>query len=166
MSEQDRAKYASAAATLVSATNDPRSDSQRTGWWGFKTQDTTWKDPPPPLDSWKYPEVTRADLERYLQIVGHGRVEQFHQDRGSLAEGLKQQQLLEGEGAHGISQFVLLLPQPRVPSKGMLPALTSNIDGQGPACNSNPPVCMHHKYFFPRPACMHGSDTAPLLLPS
>ena len=61
--------------------------------------DTSWRDPPPPLDSWKYPNITRADFERYLQIVGHGRVEQFQQDRDSLAEGLKQQQLLEGEGA-------------------------------------------------------------------
>ena len=98
-SEQERAKYASAAATLVSATNDPRSDSQISGWWGFKAVDTSWRDPPPPLDTWKYPDVTRADLAHYLSIVGHGRGEQFHQDRISLAEGLKQQKLLEGEGA-------------------------------------------------------------------
>ena len=104
-SEQERAKYASAAATLVSATNDPRSNSQISGWWGFKAVDTSgWRDPPPPLDSWKYPDVTRADLAPYLSIVGHGRGEQFHQDRLSLVEGLKQQKLLEGEGAHACMQ--------------------------------------------------------------
>ena len=106
----DRSRYTAGSQSLVSATNDPRSDSSRSGWFGFKAAvDTSWRDPPPPLDSWKYPNITRADFERYLQIVGHGRVEQFQQDRDSLAEGLKQQQLLEGEGVCTAAVLPLLL---------------------------------------------------------
>ena len=98
------------AAALVSATNDPRSEANKTGWFGLKAPpDNSWKDPPPPLDSWKYPEVTVADLQRYLQIVGNGRVEQFHQDRESLAEGHRQQLLVEGQGGASVPLMVLIL---------------------------------------------------------
>ena len=98
------------AAALVSATNDPRSDANKTGWFGLKAPpDNSWKDPPPPLDSWKYPEVTISDLQRYLQIVGNGRVEQFHQDRESLAEGHRQQLLVEGQGRASSHQMVFML---------------------------------------------------------
>ena len=105
VSERSRKNAQYGAAALVSATNDPRSEA-KTGWWGFKAPtDNSWKDPPPPLDSWKYPEIGIADFQRYLQIVGQGRVEQLHQDRTSLAEGHRQQLLLEGQGGTRIAAW-------------------------------------------------------------
>ncbi len=90
--------YSTAGQALVSAVNDPRSQKTGSGWFGIKAVDNSWRDPPPPVDAWKYPDITKQDFERYLQIVGKGRVEQFQQDRASLAEGLSQQLLLEGKG--------------------------------------------------------------------
>lgn len=47
------------------------------GWgtWlglGFKVPDMTWQEPPPPIDSMRYPAVTRRDLAKYLSLVGEG----------------------------------------------------------------------------------------------
>ncbi len=49
--------------------------------------DTSWQDPPPPIDTMRYPPVTRRDLARYLAIISEGRYEQFLQARQSLAMG-------------------------------------------------------------------------------
>ncbi|GAX73142.1 hypothetical protein CEUSTIGMA_g595.t1 [Chlamydomonas eustigma] len=104
-----------AGQALVTAVNNPRSDNLKTNWWGFKAVDNSWRDPPPPRDTWKYPDIGRQDLDAYLQIVGNGRCEQFHQDRESLADGLKQQLLVEGEGASlaqgdGLAQALQQVP--------------------------------------------------------
>ncbi|KAG1665155.1 hypothetical protein FOA52_005536 [Chlamydomonas sp. UWO 241] len=85
--------YAAVGQALASVTNDPRAGSD--AWFGFKSaQDTSWKTPPPPLDPAKYPNVTRADLKRFLKIVGHGQYEQLMEDRRSMAEDLSAEQLL------------------------------------------------------------------------
>ncbi len=86
------------AQSVSGLVNDPR---EQLTWWGFQTKDMSWKDPPPPLDPYRYPNITRQDLERYLSIVGDGKHEEFLEDRRALAQGHQQQLMMEGEGGGG-----------------------------------------------------------------
>lgn len=98
--QADRASY-TAGQALVGVVNDPRDNN--TTWWGFKAQDNSWRDPPPPLDTSRYPLITKQDLERFLRIVGDGKYEQFLEDRDSLLAGQQQQMLLEGQGERRVT---------------------------------------------------------------
>ena len=97
----DRSAY-TAGQSLTTALNDPREDSRGAwGYWGFRQVDTSWQDPPTPLDPSRYPNITRQHLASYLKVVS-GRYENFLRDREGLTEGLQHQLLLEGlGGAYG-----------------------------------------------------------------
>ena len=85
---------------LVTVTNNPRAESQ--AWWGFRMQDNSWKDPPPPLDPVRYPPITRQtrELDQYLRLLAGDRLQQFYQDRASLEAGMQLTLALEGQGEH------------------------------------------------------------------
>ncbi|GFR44494.1 hypothetical protein Agub_g5757, partial [Astrephomene gubernaculifera] len=94
--EVDRSDYA-VGQTLVAVVNDPRADAQKNwGTWlglGFRVPDVSWQEPPPPIDSMRYPPISHRDLAKYLALVSEGRYKQFQQDRQSLAVGGIAQQL-------------------------------------------------------------------------
>lgn len=78
----DRSFY-TVGQTLASIVNDPRATSQSSGsFWGL-SQEAAQPPQPPALDPSKYPPVSRADVQRYLDLV-HGAYERFMQDRHNL----------------------------------------------------------------------------------
>mmetsp|Transcript_10458 Transcript_10458/g.22439 ORF Transcript_10458/g.22439 Transcript_10458/m.22439 type:complete len:1189 (-) Transcript_10458:119-3685(-) len=113
---RDRSSY-TAGQALVTIVNDPRADANKAGWWGFWAQDTSWKEAPPQLDTSRYPNITRADLEFYLRIVGNGRYRQFQQDRISLEEGRQQQLIMEGQASAATQGDGLALALQQVPAQ-------------------------------------------------
>lgn len=78
----DRSFYA-VGQTLASIVNDPRAPSQAASFWGL-AQEVSQPSQPPPLDPARYPPISAADVQRYLDLVrgGHAR---FVADRQSLA---------------------------------------------------------------------------------
>jgi hypothetical protein len=78
----DRSFY-TVGQTLASIVNDPRAPSQSGGFWGLAGEAAQLPPPPPPLDPAKYPPVSKADLQRYIDVV-HGAYEKFVRDRQSL----------------------------------------------------------------------------------
>ncbi|EFJ41568.1 hypothetical protein VOLCADRAFT_107628 [Volvox carteri f. nagariensis] len=95
----DRSAY-TAGQALVTVVNDPRADAAKNwgAWLGFRVPDVSWQDPPPPIDTMRYPPVTRRDLAKYLALVADGSFEQFQQTRQSLALGGISQQFMSFEG--------------------------------------------------------------------
>ncbi|GIL88845.1 hypothetical protein Vretifemale_16775, partial [Volvox reticuliferus] len=91
----DRSAY-TAGQTLVTVVNDPRLDAAKnwSAWLGFRVPDVSWQDPPPPIDTMRYPPVTRRDLARYLALISGGSYDQFQQARQSLALGGISQQMM------------------------------------------------------------------------
>lgn len=108
--DADRSAY-SAGQALVTVVNDPRADKNQgwAGYWGFKAQDLSWQDPPPPLDPFKYPPYKRQDFEAYLRIVS-GAYEAFLGDRASLADAALRQLLLTDATGEGRSVWRVAWP--------------------------------------------------------
>lgn len=79
--EIDRSFYA-VGQTLASIVNDPRAPAQPSGFWGLANE-ASQPAQLPPLDPAKYPPVSKADLQRYLELV-HGAYDKFLKDRQSL----------------------------------------------------------------------------------
>eukprot|EP00882_Tetradesmus_deserticola_P023835 GHRQ01025975.1.p1 GENE.GHRQ01025975.1~~GHRQ01025975.1.p1 ORF type:complete len:146 (+),score=27.66 GHRQ01025975.1:123-560(+) len=78
----DRSVY-TVGQTLASIVNDPRTAHQTGGgFWGLG-HDASQAPQPPPLDPAKYPPVTKADLQQYINLV-HGAYDRFIRDRQSL----------------------------------------------------------------------------------
>lgn len=77
----DRSFY-TVGQTLASIVNDPRAPSQSGGFWGLSSE-ASQLPPPPALDPVKYPPVSKADLQRYLEVV-HVAYDKFVKDRQSL----------------------------------------------------------------------------------
>ncbi|GLC48694.1 hypothetical protein PLESTB_000126600 [Pleodorina starrii] len=97
----DRSAY-TAGQTLVTVVNDPRADAAKSwgAWLGFRVPDVTWQEPPPPIDTMRYPPVTRRDLAKYLALLSDGCYEQFQAARQSLAlSGISQQLMTLGADA-------------------------------------------------------------------
>lgn len=91
----DRSVY-TVGQTLASIVNDPRTAGQTSsGFWGL-AHDASQAPTPPPLDPIKYPHVTRADLQKYIDLV-HGDYERFIRDRQSL-EAFDAQHQADGRG--------------------------------------------------------------------
>lgn len=100
----DRSAYA-AGQSLSAVVNDPRADHSR-GWgaWlglNFKVPDTSWQEPPPPVDTMRYPPISMQQLQGYLSILGDGKFNQFLADRTSMQHGTlaQQLQLVDEEGS-------------------------------------------------------------------
>lgn len=91
--EIDRSFY-TVGQTLASIVNDPRAASQSGGFWGLANE-ATQLPPPPPLDPTKYPHVSKADLQRYIELV-HRAYDKFIKDRQSLEAFVAQH---EGRGS-------------------------------------------------------------------
>lgn len=97
----DRSFYA-VGQTLASIVNDPRAPSQSGGFWGLASEATQLPAPPAPLDPAKYPPVSKADLQRYIQVV-HGAYDKFVRDRQSLEAFDAQHQGRRASGALRLS---------------------------------------------------------------
>lgn len=69
--------------TLASVVNDPRTAGQTSGgFWGLG-HDASQAPTAPPLDPSKYPHVTKADVQKYIDLV-HDAYDRFIRDRQSL----------------------------------------------------------------------------------
>uniref|UniRef100_A0A383V506 Vacuolar protein sorting-associated protein 54 n=1 Tax=Tetradesmus obliquus TaxID=3088 RepID=A0A383V506_TETOB len=78
----DRSVY-TVGQTLASIVNDPRTAHQTGGgFWGLG-HDASQAPQPPALDPAKYPPVSKADLQQYINLV-HGAYDRFIRDRQSL----------------------------------------------------------------------------------
>lgn len=78
----DRSIYA-LGSTLASIVNDPRLTSTSSSFWGLGSSADAEPPPPPPLDPTRYPPVSRADLQGYVNLV-HGTYERFERDCQAL----------------------------------------------------------------------------------
>lgn len=69
--------------TLASIVNDPRTAGQSSGgFWGL-AHDASQAPTAPPLDPTKYPNITKADVQSYVDLV-HEAYDRFLRDRQSL----------------------------------------------------------------------------------
>eukprot|EP00798_Chlamydomonas_sp_ICE-L_P027701 gene27701-7343_t len=101
--EQRHGRPAIGSQTIITAVNDPRQDIKNSGgWFGFRSQESVWTNqPPPPIDTTRYPNISRQDLAQYLNFVGgdEGRLRVFAQDRSSLEQGLQIGLAIEGNAS-------------------------------------------------------------------
>jgi len=115
----DRSVY-TVGQTLVSIVNDPRTASQTSGgFWGLG-HDASQNAQPPPLDPARYPVVSKADVQRYIDLV-HGTYERFIRDRHSLEAFDAQHQDGSSGGALLLQYNPSLTPSAQQRSDPVLP---------------------------------------------